>query len=354
MRATLKIKVEEQQAVRHNLDLHNHIQVEKLIRRVAEQLEIGTSIVTVALAELTEALEDYRINEIEKQTHAQDKRKFLTPGEVKAAQLYLSSPNLVERTREDIGKTHLQEKVSALIPEEDKLEITSLSGNAFYYFGQQELRHKLILIEDLDGAATFIDPDGNIINVRDDGDRSIYLVHDLENWDGSKGGLAVVGATPEPATLKNFVGQNLYSERVAGYMFQEAERLNHEAWLLAWNKTKAMGELLKSRDEQLRIIEQIKSLNREQMITLLRILKAKELLQHVEKGKGDILNWIGIRTLLNILASQGKNINLPGDTAGDFIMPDDKIYEKALEHRELEKQIIERYDKMINDIQNRN
>ncbi len=202
--------------------------------------------------------------------------------------------------------------------------------------------------------STFIDPDGNIIDVRDDGDRSIYLVHDPDNWDGSKGGLAVVGATPEPATLKNFVGQNLYSERVAGYMFQEAERLEYEAWLQAWNRTKAMGELLKSRDEQLRIIEQIKSLNREQMITLLRILKAKELLQHVEKGKGDILNWIGIRTLLNILASQSKNINLPGDTAGDFIMPDDKIYEKALEHRELEKQIIERYDKMINDIQNRN
>jgi hypothetical protein len=57
-----------------------------------------------------------------------------------------------------IGKTHLQEKVSALIPEEDKLEITSLSGNAFYYLGQQELRNKLILIEDLDGAEEVLYP----------------------------------------------------------------------------------------------------------------------------------------------------------------------------------------------------
>ncbi len=57
-----------------------------------------------------------------------------------------------------IGKTHLQEKVSALIPEEDKLEITTLSGNAFYYFGQQELRNKLILIEDLDGADEVLYP----------------------------------------------------------------------------------------------------------------------------------------------------------------------------------------------------
>ena len=38
------------------------------------------------------------------------------------------------------GKTHLQEKVGELIPEEDKLEITSLSENAFYYFGQRELK----------------------------------------------------------------------------------------------------------------------------------------------------------------------------------------------------------------------
>ncbi len=34
MRATLKIKTEEQKAIRHNLDLYNHIQVEKLIRRI--------------------------------------------------------------------------------------------------------------------------------------------------------------------------------------------------------------------------------------------------------------------------------------------------------------------------------
>ena len=38
------------------------------------------------------------------------------------------------------GKTHLQEKVGELIPEEDKLEVTSLSENAFYYFRQRELK----------------------------------------------------------------------------------------------------------------------------------------------------------------------------------------------------------------------
>ena len=51
-----------------------------------------------------------------------------------------------------IGKTHLQEKVGALIPDEDRIEITTLSENAFYYFGKRQLQNKLILIEDLDGA----------------------------------------------------------------------------------------------------------------------------------------------------------------------------------------------------------
>jgi hypothetical protein len=57
-----------------------------------------------------------------------------------------------------MGKTHLQEKVGELIPEEDKLEITVLSENAFYYFGQRELQNKLILIEDLDGAEAVLYP----------------------------------------------------------------------------------------------------------------------------------------------------------------------------------------------------
>ena len=184
-------------SLRHSLDLYNHGQVEKLVRKTAEKLEIGTSVIASALDQLTDELEQYRLEEIEKKAQEQvEQRKFLTPQEIKAAKLYLSSPNLMERTKEDIGKagvigehdnrllmyliftsrkrdnplhvislgasgigkTHLQEKVSTLIPDEDKLEITSLSGNAFYYFGRQELRNKLILIEDLDGAEDVLYP----------------------------------------------------------------------------------------------------------------------------------------------------------------------------------------------------
>ena len=48
MRTTLKIQVEHL-SIRHNLDLYNDSQVEKLIRKVAEKLEVGTSVFTAAL-----------------------------------------------------------------------------------------------------------------------------------------------------------------------------------------------------------------------------------------------------------------------------------------------------------------
>ena len=56
------------------------------------------------------------------------------------------------------GKTHLQESIGNLLTEEEKIEITTLSENAFYYFGQQELKNKLILLEDLDGAESVLYP----------------------------------------------------------------------------------------------------------------------------------------------------------------------------------------------------
>lgn len=51
LRTTLKIQVEHL-AIRHNLDLYNDSQLEKLTRKAAERLEVGTSVVTAALLDL--------------------------------------------------------------------------------------------------------------------------------------------------------------------------------------------------------------------------------------------------------------------------------------------------------------
>lgn len=198
LRVTISIqKPNEYNILRHNIDLYNDNQVEKFTRKIAERLEIGTSIARRTLQELTKELENYRfllIDEYEKQY--QPYFKELTGIEEKEAIKFLKRKDLLKKTNEligksgvigeetnrqtmfliftsrktnnplhcislgssGVGKTHLQSKVSELMPEEDKVEITVLSANAFYYFNRTELQHKLILIEDLDGAESVLYP----------------------------------------------------------------------------------------------------------------------------------------------------------------------------------------------------
>ena len=154
-------------------------------------------VVRKTLQELTKELENYRFLLLkQEQQAAAPNYKDLTKVEKSKAITFLESKNLLQRTNELIGKsgvigeennrqtifliftsrktnsplhcislgssgtgkTHLQSKVSELFPEEDKIEITVLSANAFYYFNRTELQNKLILIEDLDGAESVLYP----------------------------------------------------------------------------------------------------------------------------------------------------------------------------------------------------
>ena len=198
LRITLSIqKLKHSNVLRHTLDLYNDNQVEKFVRKVAERLEIGTSIVRRTLQEVTKELENYRFLLIEQYEQANRPYfKELSATEEREAIKFLKRKDLLPKTNEligksgvigevdnrllmyviftsrktnnplhcislgssGVGKTHLQSKVSELIPEEDKIEITVLSANAFYYFNRTELQHKLILIEDLDGAESVLYP----------------------------------------------------------------------------------------------------------------------------------------------------------------------------------------------------
>jgi len=200
LKVTVKVSRSDSQdplhSIRHSLDLYHADYLERFILKAAEQLETGTAPLRRALAELTEELERYRFSRIESLKVRRPLFRELSEEQRKKAVAYLKSPDLLVRTNFDIGrtgvvgeetnrllmylvftsrfreqplhiislgssgtgKTYLQEKVSELIPESDKLEITILSENAFYYFGQKELKHKLVLIEDLDGAMEVLYP----------------------------------------------------------------------------------------------------------------------------------------------------------------------------------------------------
>lgn len=198
MRVTLKVehKTRPLLPVRHNLDLYNQPHTEQLVNKIAESFEISTQATTHTIAALTTELESYRVRRLESLAPRVEEKPSLTPAERQAAINYLKQSNLLTRTNEDIsrsgivgeetnrliawlvyssrklavplhlmflgssgsGKTYLQEKVSELIPPEDKIEITQITENAFYYFRQDELKNKLLLIEDLDGAESSMYP----------------------------------------------------------------------------------------------------------------------------------------------------------------------------------------------------
>lgn len=199
-RLRVTLKVEHRQGmflpVRHSLDLYHHGQVQQLVSLITESFDMNGQAVVTLVAQLTGALESYREKRLERLQAKPERKPTLTSAQRQAAIQYLRQPHLLRRTSEDIGqsgivgeemnrliaylvyssrkqatplhvmflgasgsgKTYLQEKVSELIPAEEKIEITQVTENAFYYFRQDELKHKLLLIEDLDGAESSLYP----------------------------------------------------------------------------------------------------------------------------------------------------------------------------------------------------
>jgi len=198
MRVTLKVTSKEKDhlPLRHSLDLYHSKQVDQLTQSMSETLEIASSLAQKTINNLTGELENYRAQKLEQLKPKKAEKREMSLDEREAAMEYLKDKKLLRNTLSDIGssgivgetnnsliaylaytsrkrskplhimclgpsgtgKTYLQEIISELMPDEDKIEITSLSDNAFYYFGREELKHKLILIEDLDGAENVLYP----------------------------------------------------------------------------------------------------------------------------------------------------------------------------------------------------
>ncbi len=93
-------------AIRQNLDLYSITQTEKLARLIADRLEVGVTAVNKDLSDITNELERYRLQQIEKtETQKQKQVKILSEAEKAAAQEFLASSNLLELTNELIGKS---------------------------------------------------------------------------------------------------------------------------------------------------------------------------------------------------------------------------------------------------------
>ena len=195
---TLKVEVIEghRPAIRHRVDLYNDNQTSKFARTLAGKLEVGLTVTEASLSELTDLLEGWRLAEIKKQGEEEVRIQPLTEEQESAAIEKLKTPGLMQWTgeqlgasgiigeeknrmilyvamtsrllespisvfclaRSGVGKSYLQERVAACMPDHSKLENTQFTENSFYYFGRKELSHMIVLIEDMDGAQNVLFP----------------------------------------------------------------------------------------------------------------------------------------------------------------------------------------------------
>jgi len=197
-RATLHIQLADNKYVsfRDTADLYSHSQTDRLIKQAAEKLEVSTLVVSHAIAGLTKELEQYRQAKREEKRQSEQKQEMesidrFNQEQMQAAKEFLCSSDLTKLTYDLFnnlgmvgqgdnatllffifltrlfknplhaivmgssgnGKTHLLQGVAGTIPRQHINVTTSLSENTLYYTPKDFLKHKILLQEDLDGAA---------------------------------------------------------------------------------------------------------------------------------------------------------------------------------------------------------
>ncbi|WP_291861682.1 CHC2 zinc finger domain-containing protein [Marinilabilia sp.] len=187
----IKSKANKYKSFRDDVNLYSHGNTQKLIQNISETLEVSTTAITKTITELTEELEAYRLEERTAMAKALKPKLYeMSEEEKQEAQSFLKNKGLGKRTLELIqqsgligeeknglllyflytsrlmeeplhaiifgksgsGKTYLQTKISECLPEESVRTITSLTENTLYYSAKGFWKHKVLLIEDLEGV----------------------------------------------------------------------------------------------------------------------------------------------------------------------------------------------------------
>ena len=196
LRVTLSItnKQKNNYPSRQNLNLYNDDQVEKIIRKIAEKTELGTTILNKAIHKLIEKLEKYRLetSQAKPQTKARHLLRNITQNEEIQAITLLNNENLdqiliqklqqtgiigeeknalflflillshkMKRTLHAMvqgtsgsGKSHLISKVADTMHDQNKIKrFTRVTDKSFYNYGEFDLVNTGIILEDYDGLS---------------------------------------------------------------------------------------------------------------------------------------------------------------------------------------------------------
>lgn len=193
MKVTLEIEnPETARKSRTKPDLYEDKQVEKVSREAGEKLGLRADLIEQDLNHLTDLLDEYR----ERQLEDADRRSLVStatptilPSEKQRCTTFLNQPGLIQKINQLIekagitgesnnriflfviatsykmpdtlhaliqgssgsGKTYLARQITDLMPHEDVIRLTRVTENSFYNYGEFELQHKLIVLEDIDG-----------------------------------------------------------------------------------------------------------------------------------------------------------------------------------------------------------
>jgi len=187
----VQLKEDDLKYYQDDVNLYSNGQLQRYIRGASEELETSTTLLKTSIGNLKNEIETYRLELIEKEQKALKPKTYqMSSQEQREAKNFLQSKNLVQNTMQAIGKsgligeqknglllfflylsrlfeeplhaiifgksgsgkTYLQTKISECLPEESVRTITSLTENTLYYSAKDFWKHKLLLIEDLEGV----------------------------------------------------------------------------------------------------------------------------------------------------------------------------------------------------------
>ena len=172
---------------RVKVDLYEDKQTTKTAKEIADRLHERVDLIESDLYTLTDLLEDYRESQFGEGEEKQE--VIISSLEKEKCLAFLKRPNLIHNINELIGKagvvgeennriflfgisssykmkdtlhaliqgssgsgkTHLLNTILELMPTEDCVSLTRVTESSFYNYGEYELSHKLIGIEDFDG-----------------------------------------------------------------------------------------------------------------------------------------------------------------------------------------------------------
>ncbi|MEQ8245133.1 hypothetical protein [Fulvivirga sp.] len=187
LKISLAIKNPERpRKYRCKVDLYEHNKVIQIAREASEKLDLRVDLVEIDLDTLTDLLEEYQEQGIKEEVTPSVQVPQAT---AKKCIEFLSQPNLLNKINELLqqsgivgesynrlilfviassykmphqlnalingssgsGKSHLLERITNAIPQEDVITLTRITERSLYNYQETELMHKCLLIEDWDG-----------------------------------------------------------------------------------------------------------------------------------------------------------------------------------------------------------